>query len=132
VPRDFFQYLIEVGRVFIAAEFAGGFEKGLELRQIPGKLPRNLFIERHGESRFDTLDDPDARPVKQPCWLAQGQRAALAESHRPPAASRNFVVTGRAPTYATSDMAASSLIAALSASSPFGSCGPASYGFASP
>jgi putative DNA primase/helicase len=23
-----------------------------------------LFIEQHGESRFEALDDPDARPVK--------------------------------------------------------------------
>ena len=72
MPRDFFQYLIEVGRVFIAAEFAGGFEKGLELRQIPGKLPRNLFIERHGESRFDTLDDSDARPVNNRAGWRKG------------------------------------------------------------
>jgi hypothetical protein len=29
MPRDFFQYLIEVCRVFITAEFAGGFNEGL-------------------------------------------------------------------------------------------------------
>ena len=29
MPRDFFQYLVEVCLVFIAAEGAGGFDKGL-------------------------------------------------------------------------------------------------------
>lgn len=27
MPRDFFQYLIEVRRVFVATEFAGGFDE---------------------------------------------------------------------------------------------------------
>jgi hypothetical protein len=29
MPRDFFQYLIEMRGVFVAAEFAGGFDKRL-------------------------------------------------------------------------------------------------------
>jgi hypothetical protein len=29
MPREFFQYLIEVGRIFVAAEFAGGFDECL-------------------------------------------------------------------------------------------------------
>ena len=31
MPHDFFQYLIEVCRVFVAAKFAGGFDEALRL-----------------------------------------------------------------------------------------------------
>lgn len=31
MPRDFFQYLVEMRRVFVATEFAGSFDKELGL-----------------------------------------------------------------------------------------------------
>ena len=32
MPRDFFQYLVKVCRVFVAADLAGGINKAIKLR----------------------------------------------------------------------------------------------------
>ena len=41
MPRDFFQYLIKVCRIFVAADLAGGFDKALTLVRV------SLFILIH-------------------------------------------------------------------------------------
>lgn len=50
-------------------EGRGGTEPA-EVRQAIEQV--RLFIERHGESRFDTLDDPDARPVNNRAGWRKG------------------------------------------------------------
>ena len=50
-------------------EGRGGTEPA-EVRQAIEQV--RLFIEQHGESRFDTLDDPDARPVNNRAGWRKG------------------------------------------------------------
>jgi hypothetical protein len=50
-------------------EGRGGPEPA-EVRQAIEQV--RLFIEQHGESRFDTLDDPDARPVNNRAGWRKG------------------------------------------------------------
>jgi hypothetical protein len=47
MPHDFFQYLIEVCRVFVAAKFAGGFDEALrlDLRAVEELLGNRTEIE---------------------------------------------------------------------------------------
>ena len=48
MPRDFFQYLIKVCRIFVAADLAGGFDKALTSGQSESfysyPCPLNLVI----------------------------------------------------------------------------------------
>ena len=57
VPRYFFQYLIEVRRVFIAAQLAGGIDEGLRLFRR-GDLLRRF---RHVLIRHSYLKGPGTR-----------------------------------------------------------------------
>ena len=50
-------------------ERRGGTEPA-EVRQAVEQV--RLFIEQHGESRFDSLDDPDARPVQNRAGWKKG------------------------------------------------------------
>ncbi len=44
MPRDFFQYLVEVRRVFVTAELVGGFEETIRLCFIHFRTWLRLFI----------------------------------------------------------------------------------------
>jgi putative DNA primase/helicase len=50
-------------------EGRGGTESA-EVRQAVGQV--RLFIEQHGESRFEPIDDPDARPVNNRAGWRKG------------------------------------------------------------
>jgi hypothetical protein len=59
----------DTGRTESSPYSADGHDPNLQSRVRRHRVDASIFIEQHGDSRFDNVDELDARPVFNPSYL---------------------------------------------------------------